>query len=320
MRRTPPLSALLTTIMVIGLAGCASSPAVESTSPSATGGLKSIFMANPLPAYPDWAKFDECFLAHAKELGLKADTAGPTALALDNAFSVDRISQAITQDYDAILMVPVEPAQFNPLMQRAKDAGTIVGTINTADSTSLQDFTVGTAFDAYGANVAKEIGKISGDQKLLIVTNGPGGAGDEIIAGLTENLPGNVQIVDTVFDNADASQTTDVVSRALTAHPDTTVVWSWEGTAVAGITTAIKEKGLNGTVFGVVNDLTDQVIAGIRDGSIYGTSKQDFCLMATTAIDNAVAVANGEDVAANTDTGTVFVTAENLDETLKESK
>lgn len=296
--------------------GCSSAPAASP----APDKLESIFMSNPLPAYPDWATFDECFLAHAEELGLKADTAGPTALAVDNAFSVDRISQAITQGYDAVLMVPVEPAQFNPLMQRAKDAGIIVGTINTADATSLQDFTVGTAYSKYGAAVAEQIGKISDSEKLLIVTNGPGGAGEVIIEGLKEALPANVEIVDTVFDNADASQTADVVSRALSTHPETTVIWSWQGTAVAGITTAIKEKGAEGDVVGVVNDLTDQVVAGIREGTLYGTSKQDFCGMAETAIDNAVALSEGKEIETNIDTGTVFVTAENLDEYLEDSK
>ncbi|KQZ86094.1 hypothetical protein ASD56_07485 [Microbacterium sp. Root166] len=275
--------------------------------------MQSIYMANPLPSYADWAKFDECFTAHAKELGIKGDTSGPTTLVPDNAFTVDRISQAITQGYDAIVMVPIEPAQFNPLMQRAKDAGIIIGTVNTGDATELQDFAVGTDYPAYGKQVAEEIGKLDGEQNVLLLTNGPGGVGDVILDSLKANAPENVTIVDTVFDGGDASQSADVVSRGLTAHPETTIVYSWEGTAVAGITTAIKEKDAVGKVFGVVNDLTDQSIAGIREGTLYGASKQNFCGMATQAIDYAVAVSKGEDVPALTDTGTTFVTEENLD-------
>jgi ABC-type sugar transport system substrate-binding protein len=52
----------------------------------------------------------------------------------------------------------------------------------------------------------------------------------------------------------------------------TFVVLSWEGTAVAGITTAIKEKGLVGKVVGVVNDM--EVVAGLKDGTLYGTSRR----------------------------------------------
>lgn len=301
-------------VVATALTGCSGG----STDASASGtsddsGLKSIYMANPLPAYPDWATFDKCFLEHTKELGIKGTTSGPTALALDNAFTIDRISQAITQDYDAILAVPIEPAQFNPIMQKAKDADIILGTVNTGDSTDLQDFTLGTDYPAYGASVAEQIGEIGGEQKLLLVTNGPGGIGDVIIDSIKKNLPDNVEIVDTVFDSADPAQTADVVSRGLTAHPETTAVWSWEGTAVAGISTAIKEKDAIGKVYGVVNDLSDQSIAGIKEGTIYGASKQNWCDMATQAVDLAVAVSKGEEVPAATDTGTTFVTKDNLD-------
>jgi ribose transport system substrate-binding protein len=74
----------------------------------------------------------------------------------------------------------------------------------------------------------------------------------------------------------------DVAEQLLTAHPETNILFSWEGTAVAGITAAIKEKGKTGHVFGVVNDLTPQVVDGIRGGTIYGTSRQHFCDMAKT--------------------------------------
>ncbi len=304
-------------VALLTLAGC-STPSDQAGASAAPEELQSIYMANPLPSYADWAIFDECFTAHSEELGIKGDTSGPTTMVPDNAFTADRISQAITQAYDAIIMVPIEPAQFNPLMQRAKDAGIIIGTVNTGDATDLQNFAVGTDYPAYGAQVAEEIGKREGVQSVLLVTNGPGGVGDVILESLKSNAPDNVTIVDTVFDGGDASQTADVVSRALTTHPETTVVYSWEGTAVAGITTAIKERDAVGKVVGVVNDLTDQSVAGIREGTIYGASKQNFCGMATQSIDYAVAVSKGEEVPAITDTGTTFVTADNLDAELED--
>lgn len=313
--RTRILALGAASAVLVALAGCGT----PAPSESGSGELQTIFMANPLPAYPDWATFDTCLLDHADELGIDATTSGPTGLALDNTFTIDGISRAITQGIDAILMVPIAPDQFNPLIEQARDAGIIVGTVNTGDSTTGQNFTLGTDYPAYGANVAENIGKIGGDQKLLIVTNGPGGIGDVIIESLTANLPDNVEIVDTAFDNADAAQTADVVGTALTTHPEITVIWSWEGTAVAGISTAIKEKDLVGKVVGVVNDLTEQSIAGLRDGTIYGASKQNFCGMATQAIDLAIAVSKGEDVPAATDTGTEFVTIENLDAVLAEN-
>lgn len=314
MRPTSPLLILATAGAALALAGC-SAPGDPTTDSSEQ---TSIYLANPLPAYPDWAEFDRCFLERTGELGIKGTTSGPTGLALDNAFTIDRISQAITQKYDALLVVPIAPEQFNPLMQQAKDADIVVGTVNTGDSTDIQDFTIGIDYASYGAAVAERIGGAGGDRKLLIVTNGPGGVGDVMIDAIKSNLPENVEVVNVVFDNADAAQTADVVSRELTTHPEINTIWSWEGTAVAGISTAIKEKGLVGQVVGVVNDLTEQSIAGIQDGTIYGASKQDWCKMASDAVDLAAARVAGESVPAITDTGTVFVTKDNLEDFLEQ--
>ena len=73
-------------------------------------------------------------------------------------------------------------------------------------------------------------------------------------------------------------------------------------------------------MFGVVNDLTPQVVDGIRGGTIYGTSRQHFCDMAKKAVDLLVAVSQGKQVPPTTDTGTTFVTKGNLDTVLAEAK
>ena len=81
-----------------------------------------------------------------------------------------------------------------------------------------------------------------------------------IINAFKSHLPANVKVVATAFDGGDPSKTVDVAEQLLTAHPETNILFSWEGTAVAGISTAIKEKGKVGKVFGVVNDLTRRLL------------------------------------------------------------
>src|SRR4029079_16054927 len=132
-------------------------------------------------------------------------------------------------------------------------------------------------------------------------------------------LPSNVKVVATAFDNADPAKTADVAAQMQTAHPDINIIFSWEGTAVAGITTALKEKDKVGKVFGVIDDLTPQVVDGIREGTIYGTSQQHFCEMAKQSVDKLVAIGEGQQVPAATDTGTAFVTKDNLDAVLAEA-
>jgi ABC-type sugar transport system substrate-binding protein len=301
---------------VLALAGCAGSPAASPSSAGETGEIKSIFFANPLPSYPDWATADKCFRDATAKYGIDGKTSGPTGLSMDNQFVLDRITQSMAQQPDAIIMVPIVPAQYEPLMKQAKSKGIRVVTLNTGDMTSSQDFTIGTEYSKMGAKIAKEIGKREGQQNVGIISNAPGGAGDIIIKALEANLPENVKVPATAYDNGDPSKTADTVTAMVKAHPEINVVYSWEGTAVGGITAAIREQGLEGKVVGVVNDLTPQVQDGINDGTIYGTSKQDFCAMTTKTVENLVKLSKGEEVPANTDTGTTFVTKENLAEVL----
>ena len=300
-------------------ATAAASSAASAEASAAAGGVKSIFFANPLPAYPDWGTADKCFNAETAKLGIKGVTQGPTGLAINDQFVLDRISQAIAGDYDALMAVPITPPAYDSLFDRAKKDGMHIATLNTGDATKLQDFTVGTDYPTQGAQVAANIAKRTGQQNVGIITNAAGGIGDVIINAFKKDLPSNVAVVATAFDNADPAKTADVAAQMLTAHPDINIIFSWEGTAVAGITTAIKEKNKLGKVFGVVNDLTPQVVDGIKEGTIYGTSQQHFCEMAKQSVDKLVAVGKGEQVPAATDTGTTFVTKDNLDAVLAEA-
>src|SRR3954451_11948792 len=309
-------------VIAVAAATAVSSGVAANASHGAAGRpIKAIFFANPLPAYPDWHTADKCFKAETKRLGIKGVTQGPTGLQVNDQFVLDRITQAIAQkSFDALMAVPITPPAYQALFKRAKKQGMRIATLNTGAATTAQDLEVGTDYPHQGAQVAKEIAKRPGQQNVGIITNQPGGIGGVIISAFEKNLPSNVKVVATAFDSADPSKTADAVSAMLTAHPEINIVFSWEGTAVAGIETAIKEKNVVGKVFGVVNDLTPQVVDGIRGGTIYGTSRQHFCTMAKDAIDLMVAKSRGKKVPKQTDTGTTFVTKSNLDQILAQAK
>jgi ABC-type sugar transport system substrate-binding protein len=313
-------------VAALGLAALAACSSSSSSSAPAGGAasspakLKSIFFANPLPDYPDWATANTCFNSETAKLGVKGVTQGPTGLQVNDQFVLDRISQAIAQKYGALMAVPITPSAYEPLFQRAKSQGMEIATLNTGTATKTQNLEVGTDYTTQGAKVAADIGQRPGQQNVGIITNAAGGIGDVIIDAFKSHLPANVKVVATAFDAGDPSKTVDVAEQLLTAHPETNILFSWEGTAVAGITTAIKEKGKTGKVFGVVNDLTPQVVDGIRGGTIYGTSQQHFCAMAKDAVDELVAVSQGKQVPPTTDTGTTFVTKDNLDTALAAAK
>jgi ribose transport system substrate-binding protein len=298
----------------IKLAAAAAVLLLSSAAANAADNL-TIGFANPLPAYPVWAQADKCFNEEVAKVGVKGLTSGPTGLQIDNQFVLDRISQYIATGANGIILVPIDGPMYEPLMKDAKAKKIWVVTLNTGDTTTTQDVQLGTDYHNQGKVVAENIAKRQGDQNVIILGNQPTGVHRVFVDGFKAALAEhpNVKLIAEGYDQADPAQTTDVVSRLLTGHPEVNVVLSWEGTAVAGITTAIKEKGLVGKVVGVVNDLTPEVIAGLKDGTLYGTSKQNFCGMAKGAVDTIVALAAGKTVSKNIDTGITFVTLENLD-------
>lgn len=275
----------------------------------------SIGFANPLPAYPVWAEADKCFNDAIAAAGIKGQTSGPTGLQVDNQFVLDRISQYVATGSNALIVVPIDGPMYEPLMKEAKEKGMWVVTLNTGDTTSTQDVQLGTDYANQGALVAENLAKREGEQNVIIVGNQPTGVHRVFVDGFLKGAEAypNVKLVVEAYDQGDPAQTVDVVSRALTAHPEANVVLSWEGNIVSGITTAIKEKDLVGKVVAVVNDITPEVVAGIKEGTIYGTSKQNFCGMASGAVDAIVKLSKGESVPKNIDTGITFVTSENLE-------
>ena len=118
-----------------GSSNSSSSPGSAASSPAK---LKSIFFANPLPAYPDWATADKCFESETAKLGIKGVTQGPTGLQINDQFVLDRISQAIAQNYGALMAVPITPSAYEPLFQRAKSKGMEIATLNTGTATKTR--------------------------------------------------------------------------------------------------------------------------------------------------------------------------------------
>ncbi len=255
-------------------------------------------------------------MSETKRLGIDGTTSGPTGTTVDNQFTLDRISQAIALKVNAIIMVPLTP-DFTPLIEKARAANIYVAAVNTGSTTTAQNFEVGTDWQGQGKNVAAAIGERSGQQNVGIISDAPGSVGDLITQGIKSNLPSNVKVVGEAFDAGDPSKTADAAENLLIAHPDINVIYAWEGVAVPGIITAIKERNDVGKVVGVVNDVTTPVIAGLREGTIYATSVPDLCGMLTKTVDDIVALSEGKQVPATSDIGTMIVKEPDLDAYIK---
>src|SRR4029078_7597404 len=104
--------------------------------------------------------------AETANRAIKGGPQGPTGLAINDQFVLDRISQAIAGDYDGLMAVPITSPAYDSLCARAKKDGMYIATLNAGDATKKQNFTVGTDYPTQGAQVAANIAKRSGQQNV----------------------------------------------------------------------------------------------------------------------------------------------------------
>jgi ribose transport system substrate-binding protein len=305
---------LLAAVAASGLALAGVTAVASGATSGSSKKLSSIYFANPLPDYPVWAEANKCFASATKKLGISGTSSGPTGLAVNNQFDLDRISQAIANGTGAIIMVPIVPDQFTPLMKQARKKGILVATLNTGNTTTAQNVQLGTDYTHQGETIVANLAKRHGAQNVLVLGNQAGGPEGLFLKGIKAGIAkhSSVHYEGQIFDGADPTKTPDVVTSALTGHPTVNVIVTWEGTATQGVVTAIKESNDTGKVVGVVNDLTAESIAGLKGGQLYGISKQNFCAMATGAAQDLAALKAGKHIPRSVDTGITFVTKQNL--------
>ena len=164
----------------VTLAACSSSSSSSGSPGSAASSpakLKSIFFANPLPAYPDWATADKCFDGRdERSWASRASRKGRRGCRSTTSSCSTGSRRRSRRTYDALMAVPITPSAYEPLFQRAKKQGMESRRSTPATATKTQDLEVGTDYATQGAQVAANIGKRPGQQNVGIITNRPAGS------------------------------------------------------------------------------------------------------------------------------------------------
>ena len=97
-----------------------------------------------------------------EETGVKASLVGPAQA--DAAQQIPIIEDLIAQGVDALCIVPMDPAQLEPVLKKARDAGIVVITHEASNQQNM-DWDI-EAFDntAFGAAHMDDISKLNGGE------------------------------------------------------------------------------------------------------------------------------------------------------------
>ena len=206
------------------------------------------------------------------------------------------LDDLIAAGIDGIAVSPVDPAnQTEQINDLAKQ--TLVITQDSDAPNTNRAVYVGTN----NVDAGKQAGKLikealpNGGKIILFVGKIDAQNAKERADGIKEALQGsNVEIIDTRTDDTDHTRAKANAADALVKYPDVAALvglWSYNGPAIYN---AVKEAGKVGKVKIVCFDEEDETLAGIKDGTIYGTVVQQPFEFGYQAIKMMRSILNGD--------------------------
>ncbi len=209
------VSLLLAVLMVLGLAAVASAEEVKAD--------EDITIA-VVPKSLDNAIFLDAQAAateKAEELGINLQWVGPTTS--DAGEQVTVVEGLIESQVDGILISCNDADALKDVIDRAVDAGIIVGCFDSDSPESKRSFYCGTDNYAVGKLGAEKMMELLPEGGKVAILTGVLGAPnlEERIRGFQETVEGsNIELMPVQTGNDDTQTSVDVVSQYTAANPD----------------------------------------------------------------------------------------------------
>lgn len=252
----------------------------------------------------------------AAELGVDLTFVAPNA-ETDVQSWVNMVSDLIAAKVSVLAVCPADDAACLPVIREAGEAGIKVIAVDNDTAYEGKLSFIGTSnYDAAKLGGEYCAGQI-GSGGSAVVLRGPTGSSnhDEREQGFVDALEaGGVNILEIKDANCVAETAMNAIEDFITVYDKIDLVICTNDLMAIGAQRAVAAAGLDTKVFGF--DGSADVCQGTLDGIYLGTVAQDPYQMGVLAIDNALALYNGETIESRIDSGCGVVTAENAQEFL----
>lgn len=240
----------------------------------------------------------------------------PTEADIDKQVQI--IETAINDDYDGIILAACDKDALVDPVQKAKDAGIPVIMIDSGISEDVYDAFLATNNVQAGAECAKLMAELIGDAGEIAIVNFAAGTQTAVDreTGFTEELKSNhpnISIVGVQYSDSDPTKAANQATDFMSANPDLKGIWGANDQSAVGVAQAVKEQGKDVIVVGFDN--SEDIKAGLEDGSIKGTAVQMPTVMGSQGVQLVLDVLAGNAPAEKSvDTGVTIITSENYKE------
>lgn len=234
----------------------------------------------------------------------------------DIAGQITALENAVASRPDAIVIAPTQFAAMGPPIEDAAQSVKIVGIDSGADTDAFTSFLTTdnvlggkAAADALGQGIKAKTGKAAG--KVALITALPGvGSLDQRAKGFKDELAAKYPDLQIVAEKvADGQPTTglNITTDLLTANADLVGIFASNLPMAQGAGQAVAEtRPKNFTLVGFDSD--PKLVQFLKDGVLAALVVQDPYRMGYDGVKTALAVAKGEKVEKNIDTGVTVIT------------
>lgn len=253
--------------------------------------------------------------AAGEELGYNVEYVAPEDESdIDGQISL--INKAVEDKIDGIVIAPINADDMNNAMQNAQESGVAVITIDS--KSSLDDMVyIGTDNYAAGKIAGTEASKmLDGSKKVAIIALTEESTLSVRWHGFEDAVASDsgIKIVETTYCNSDKETARQQASELIDKYPDLEMICGVNQTTTLAICETIEEKGLGGKIKVVGYDASEAEVEYINNGILTGTIVQNPYNIGYLGVKNAADMADGESISNIIDTGTTFVTADNIND------
>ncbi len=219
----------------------------------------------------------------------------------DAAKQLSQVDNLISQQVDAVILVPLDREQLVPAVQACKDAG--IPCIELAASTVATDVRtsyIGSDDIVSGRMLMEALAEKMGGKGNLVVLHGITGVNAEVMrhTGMHDVLKDypDIKIVAEKVCDWDRAKSLEAVENLLQSDINFDAIFAENDEMAMGAFNAVKGSGKEADIIIGGVDAIPDALQSVIDGGLYCTIYQNNKLQAETALDIAIKAARGEAV------------------------
>ena len=255
-----------------------------------------------------FVRMEEGIKRYAEETGINAYMTGPSDT--DSAQQIQVLQDVVSQNPDAICVVPIDPAACENVLAEAREKGIKV-ICHEGSSVENCDYDV-EAFDnaGYGALIMDELAKLMGEEGEYITMVGyltsasHNEWADGAVARQEEAYPNMTLAAEKRLESENSAETAyEVAKQYLKTNPNIKGFTGSSSDDTPGVARAINELGLKGKVFVVGTGMPNECRNLLKSGDLDTITLWDPADAGYAMCNLATQVLDGKEIGEGTDLG-----------------